>query len=44
VLQQPAVFLALLVGTGGFLIAGAIRTIVGEVARIRGQRRHTDAA
>lgn len=43
VLQQPVVFLVLLVGTGGFLVAGAIRTIVGEVRRIHGQRRRTDA-
>lgn len=42
-LQQPAVFLVLLVGTGGFLVAGALRTIVGEVGRISGQRRHADA-
>lgn len=43
-LQQPAAFLALLLGTGGFLVAGAIRTIVGEVRRILAQRRRPDAA
>lgn len=43
-IQQPAAFLVLLLGTGGFLVAGAIRTIVGETRRIRGQRRRADAA
>jgi signal peptidase len=43
-LQQPAAFLALLLGTGGFLVAGAVRTIVNEVGMIRGRRRRPDAA
>jgi signal peptidase len=41
-LQQPVVFLALLVGTGGFLIADALRTIVNELARMRRDRRIQD--
>ncbi len=43
-LQQPLAFLVLLLGTGGLLVAGAIRTIVGEVGRIRDRRRRADAA
>ena len=43
-LQQPVAFLVLLFGTGGLLVVGAIRTIVGEVRRLRGRRRHADAA
>jgi signal peptidase I len=34
-LEQPAVFLVLLLGTGGFLIIDALRTIAREVARMR---------
>ena len=37
-LEQPAAFLALLFGTGGFLVAGSIRTIVRELQRIRVSR------
>jgi signal peptidase len=42
-LQLPAIFLLLLVGTGGLLVLGALRTIVAEVGRIRRQRMRTDA-
>ncbi len=42
-IQQPAAFLVLLLGTGGFLVAGAIRTIISEVGRIRARRRIVDA-
>jgi len=42
-IQQPPVFLVLLVGTGGLIVAGAIRTIVDEVGRILGGRRRADA-
>lgn len=41
-LQQPPVFLVLLIGTGGLLVISAIRTIVGEVARIRFERGRAD--
>lgn len=34
-LQQPAAFLLLLLGSGGLLILGALRTIYREVVRIR---------
>ncbi len=41
--QQPVAFLVLLLGTGGLLVVGAIRTIAAEVARMRGQGRTADA-
>jgi signal peptidase len=34
-LQQPAAFLLLLLGSGGLLVLGALRTIYREVLRIR---------
>jgi signal peptidase I len=34
VLRQPPAFLLLLLGTGGFLIVGEIRTIIGELRRM----------
>jgi signal peptidase I len=43
VLRQPAAFLVLLFGTGGFLIADALRTIARELARMRRDRRGLDA-
>ena len=41
-LEQPAAFLILLVGTGGFLIWDALRTINTELARMRRDRRTRD--
>ena len=41
-LQQPAAFLVLLLGTGGFLIADSIRTIAQELSRMRRERRQVD--
>jgi len=41
-LQAPAAFLVLLLGTGGFLIADAIRTITRELSRMRRDRRRVD--
>jgi hypothetical protein len=38
VLRQPPAFLLLLLGTGGFLIVGEIRTIVQELRRLTGKR------
>ena len=38
-LGQPVAFLVLLVGTGGFLIVDALRTIAHELARMRRDRR-----
>ena len=38
VLRQPAAFLLLLLGTGGFLIVGEIRTIAQEIRRMRDER------
>ena len=38
VLRQPPAFLLLLLGTGGFLIVGEIRTIVQELRRMTGKR------
>lgn len=38
VLRQPPAFLLLLLGTGGFLIVGEIRTIVGELRRMTDKR------
>jgi signal peptidase I len=43
VLQVPVVFLLVLLGTGGFLVANSVRAIVDEVARIRRQRGLFDA-
>lgn len=37
-LQQPIVFLALLLSTGGFLIYQELRTIAREIRRIRSER------
>lgn len=34
-LQQPAAFLLLLLGSGGLLVLGALRTIYDEVVRLR---------
>jgi signal peptidase len=42
-LRQPAAFLVLLLGTGGFLVMDALRTIVRELARMRRDRRIPDA-
>ncbi len=38
VLRQPPAFLLLLLGTGGFLIVGEIRTIVQELRRMSSNR------
>lgn len=38
VLRQPPAFLLLLLGTGGFLIVGEIRTIVQELRRMSSDR------
>jgi signal peptidase len=38
VLRQPPAFLLLLLGTGGFLIVGEIRTIIGELRRMTAKR------
>jgi hypothetical protein len=35
VLRQPPTFLLLLLGTGGLLILGEVRTIAQELARLR---------
>jgi signal peptidase len=43
VLEQPAVFVLLLVGTGGFLVWDALRTIFSEFARMRREARFNDA-
>ena len=42
-LEQPAAFLVLLLGTGGFLIVDALRTIGGELTRMRRSGRVPDA-
>lgn len=42
-LRQPAAFLLLLLGTGGFLIVDALRTIRDEISRTRLDRGHVDA-
>ena len=42
-LQQPAAFLLLLLGTGGFLVVDALRTIAEELRRMRRERRRVDA-
>lgn len=42
-LEQPVAFLILLLGTGGFLIADAMRTIVRELSRVRRDRSVPDA-
>jgi signal peptidase I len=42
-LRQPVAFLVLLLGTGGFLIVDALRTIFRELARMRRDRRVPDA-
>lgn len=42
-LGQPAPFLILLLGTGGFLVLDAIRTITHELARMRRHRGTPDA-
>jgi signal peptidase len=38
VLRQPAAFLLLLLGTGGYLIVGELRTIAQEVRRMTSKR------
>ncbi len=38
VLRQPVAFLLLLLGTGGYLIAGEIRTIASEIRRMTRER------
>lgn len=42
-LRQPTAFLILLLGTGGFLILDALRTIRDEVSRMRRDRGQADA-
>lgn len=42
-LQQPAAFLLLLIGSGGLLVLGALRTIRSEVIRLRRGREVIDA-
>lgn len=37
-LEQPLVFMALLVGAGSAVIVGELRTIVGEIRKIRRER------
>lgn len=37
-LEQPLVFLVLLVGAGGAVVVGELRTIVGEIRKIRRAR------
>lgn len=43
-LQQPPVFLILLLGTGGLLIADSARTIIREVRRLRPRKELGDAS
>jgi hypothetical protein len=37
-LEQPLVFLALLLGVGGALVVGELRTIVREIRKMRAAR------
>ncbi len=43
VLRQPAAFVLLLVGTGGYLIVGEVRNIAEEIRRIRRERSRVQA-